>query len=106
MLIWPRIVCGSTVYCLAHLVVHVFPSHLGSAIWCGMEALLVSLFSVKWRCYAQAGGVEESKFYLFLVVFPVRCIFSVSQRFYFRRHTFFFLPLAAILEFPHHEFFN
>jgi hypothetical protein len=32
MLIWPRVVCGSTAYCLAHLV-HVFPSHLGSRIW-------------------------------------------------------------------------
>jgi hypothetical protein len=29
MLIWSRIVCGSTVYCLAHLVVHIFPSRLG-----------------------------------------------------------------------------
>jgi hypothetical protein len=33
MLIWPRVVCGSTVYCLAHLVVHVFPSCLGAAMW-------------------------------------------------------------------------
>jgi hypothetical protein len=33
MLIWPRIVCGSTVYHLAHLVVHVFPSLLGTAVW-------------------------------------------------------------------------
>jgi hypothetical protein len=33
MLIWPRIVCGSTAYCLAHLVVCVFPSHLGTGIW-------------------------------------------------------------------------
>jgi hypothetical protein len=48
----------------------------------------------------QAGGVEESKFYLFLVVFPVRCISTVSARFYFRRHVFSFLPLGAILEFP------
>jgi hypothetical protein len=32
MLIWPRVVCGSTVYCLAHLV-HVFPSHLGVSVW-------------------------------------------------------------------------
>jgi hypothetical protein len=61
-------------------------------------ALLVSLFNVKWRCYAQAGGVEESKFCLFLVIFPVRCISSVSPRFYFSRHAFCFLPLAAILE--------
>jgi hypothetical protein len=29
-----------------------------------MGALLVSPFNVKWRCYAQAGGVEESKFLL------------------------------------------
>jgi hypothetical protein len=32
MLIWPRDVCGSTVYRLAHLV-HVFPSRLGAGIW-------------------------------------------------------------------------
>jgi hypothetical protein len=54
---------------------------------------------MKWRCYAQAGGVEESKFCLFLVVFPVRCISSISPRFYFRRHAFCFLPLAFIFEF-------
>jgi hypothetical protein len=28
MLIWPRDVCGSTTYNLAHLVVHIFPSRL------------------------------------------------------------------------------
>jgi hypothetical protein len=33
MMIWPRIVCGSTMYHLAHLVVHVFPSCLGAGIW-------------------------------------------------------------------------
>jgi hypothetical protein len=53
---------------------------------------------VKWRCYAWAGGVEESKFCFFSVFFPVRCISSISPRFYFRRHAFCFLPLAAILE--------
>jgi hypothetical protein len=68
------------------------------AIWVlpsggGMGALLV-----KWRCYAQARGVEESKFCLFLVVFPVRCISSISPRFYFRRHAFCFISLAAVLE--------
>jgi hypothetical protein len=47
----------------------------------------------------QAGGVGGSKFYLFAVVFPVRCFSSVSPRFYFRRLAFCFLPLAAILEF-------
>jgi hypothetical protein len=73
------------------------------AVWAlapggGLGALLVSLFKVKCRCYAQAGGVEGSKFCLFLVVFPVRWISSVSPRFYFRRHAFCFLPLATILE--------
>jgi hypothetical protein len=33
MLIWPRIVCGSTACCLAHLVVCFFPSGLGTGIW-------------------------------------------------------------------------
>jgi hypothetical protein len=32
MLIWPRVVCGSTAYRLAHLV-RVFPSCLGTGIW-------------------------------------------------------------------------
>jgi hypothetical protein len=63
-----------------------------------LGALLVSPFNVKWRCYAQAGGVEESKFCLFLVVFPLRYISCVSPRFYFRRHAFCFFPVAAILE--------
>jgi hypothetical protein len=55
-------------------------------------------FNMKWRCYAQAGGVEGSKFCLFSVFFPVRCISSVSPRLYFRRHAFCFLPLVTILE--------
>jgi hypothetical protein len=33
MLIWPRFVFGSTECHLAHLVVHVFPSHLGAGVW-------------------------------------------------------------------------
>jgi hypothetical protein len=33
MLIWPRVVCGSTTYCLAHLLVRVFPSCLGAGVW-------------------------------------------------------------------------
>jgi hypothetical protein len=32
MLIWPRVVCGSTTCRLAHLVVCIFPSHLGAAV--------------------------------------------------------------------------
>jgi hypothetical protein len=69
--------------------------------WClaAARAFLVSPFNMKWRCSAQAGGVEGSKFCLFCVVFPVMCISSISPRFYFRRHAFCFLPLASILEF-------
>jgi hypothetical protein len=96
MLICPRVVCGNTTCCLAHLVC-VF-----QAIWAlasgGTGALLVSLFNVKWRCYAWAGGVEESKFCLFSVFFPVGCISSVAPRFYFRKHAFCFFSLATILE--------
>jgi hypothetical protein len=43
--------------------------------------------------------VEGSKFCLFSVVLPARCVSSISPRFHLRRHTFCFLPLAAILEF-------
>jgi hypothetical protein len=53
---------------------------------------------MEWGCYAQAEGVEESKFCLFSVVFPARCISSISPRFYFRKHAFCFLPLVTILE--------
>jgi hypothetical protein len=55
---------------------------------------------MEWGCYAWAEGVEVSEFCLFLVVFPERCISSISPRFYFRKHTFCFLPLVAILESP------
>jgi hypothetical protein len=98
MLIWPRVVCGSTTCRLAHLVVPVFPSLLGAGLWWQPGALLVSPFSVNWRWSVQAGGVEGSKFCLFSVVLSVRCVSSVSPRFYFRRHAFCFLLLAAILE--------
>jgi hypothetical protein len=36
ILIWPRIVCGSTTCHLAHLVICVFPNGLGTGVWwCG-----------------------------------------------------------------------
>jgi hypothetical protein len=53
---------------------------------------------VEWGCYAWAGDVVVLEIDLFLVVFPARCISSVSPRFYFRKHTFCFLPLVTILE--------
>jgi hypothetical protein len=63
----------------------------------GTGALLVSLFNVAWGYYAQVGGVEVLEFCL-LVVFPARCVSSISQRVYFRKHAFCFLPLVSILE--------
>jgi hypothetical protein len=64
----------------------------------GLGALLVSLFNVVLGCYVRAGGVEESMFCLVSVNFPIRCISSISPRFYFRKHTFCFRPLVTILE--------
>jgi hypothetical protein len=43
-------------------------------------------------------GVEVLEFCLFLVVFPTRCISSISPKVYFRKDAFCFLPLVAILE--------
>jgi hypothetical protein len=64
----------------------------------GLGALLVSLFNVKWRFSAPAGGVEGSKFCLFSMALPARCVYSISPRFHYRRLAFCFLPLATILE--------
>jgi hypothetical protein len=61
-------------------------------------ALLGSPFNVKCRFSAPAGDVEESKLCLFSVIMPAKCVSSVSPRFHYRRVTFCFLPLAAILE--------
>jgi hypothetical protein len=47
---------------------------------------------------ALARGMEGSKFCLFSVALSARCVSSISPRFQFRRHSFCFLPLAAILE--------
>jgi hypothetical protein len=74
------------------------------AVWAwvtgGPGALLVSPFDVKWRCSVQAVGVEGSKFCLFSVVLPARCVSSISPGFHYRRLAYCFPPLAAILESP------
>jgi hypothetical protein len=61
MLVWPRIVCGSTAYHLAHLVVRVSPRRLGAAVWrrCGSPPGFsvqceVEMLCAGWRC----GGVK------------------------------------------------
>jgi hypothetical protein len=61
MLMWPRVVCGNTMYHLAHLVVHVFPSRQGAGIWwqprgpphCYVQRK-VEMLCTGWRC----GGVK------------------------------------------------
>jgi hypothetical protein len=63
-----------------------------------LAALLVSPFNMKSRFSEPAGGVEGSKFCLFWVALPARCVSSISPRFHCRRLAFCFLPLAAILE--------
>jgi hypothetical protein len=92
----PRVVCGNTMCCLAHLVVYVFPSGLGAGVW-QHGSPPGSPFNMEWGCYVQAGGVEELKFCLFSVVFPLRYITSISPRFHFRKHAFCFLPLCRHL---------
>jgi hypothetical protein len=61
-------------------------------------ALLVSLFIMKWRFSAMAEGVEGSKFCLFSVILPAKCVSRVTPRFHYRRLAFCFLPLASNLE--------
>jgi hypothetical protein len=50
--------------------------------------------------------VEGSKFCLFSVILPARCVSSISPRFHYRRHAFCFLSLATILESPFFLFLN
>jgi hypothetical protein len=99
MLLWPRIVCGSTT--VPWSLTWSVSSH---AIWVqatgSLGALLVSPFKVKWWFSVPAGGVEGSKLWLFSVIMPAKCVSSVSPRFHYRRLHFCFLPLGAILESP------
>jgi hypothetical protein len=56
------------------------PSTLRAGAWqCGSPP--VSLYIVVWGSYVWARGAEVSKFCLFLVVFPARCVSSISARF-------------------------
>jgi hypothetical protein len=96
MLIWPKVVFGSTMCCLAHLVVC---SSQAGRRWHPAAGEPSWFLHLPWSGDAMCmlGGVVVLDFYLFLVVFPARCISSVSPRFYFRRHAFCFLPLVTIL---------
>jgi hypothetical protein len=52
------------------------------AVWVqatgGPGAFLVSPFNMKWRFSVPAGGVEGSKFCLFSVILPEKCVSSIS----------------------------
>jgi hypothetical protein len=63
MLIWSRVVCGSTVVLRSSLCGLCLPKPSCMGVWQQPGgALLFSPFNVKWRCSVQAGGVEGSKF--------------------------------------------
>jgi hypothetical protein len=98
MLLWPRLVCGSTAVPQSSPG-QSLPKPSGRRGLEALGALLVSPFNVKWRFSAPAGGVEGSKLCLFSVIMPAKCVSSVSPRFYYRRLAFCFFPLATILEF-------
>jgi hypothetical protein len=94
----PGLSVGVPQYCSTHLV-RIFPSHLCAGNWWPRDPPGFS-FNMKWRCSVLAGGVGGSKFCLFSVVLPARCVSSISPRFHYRRHAFCFLPLAAIFPLP------
>jgi hypothetical protein len=96
VLIWLRVVCGSTVCHFSSPCGVCLPKRSGSWRLVAREPSWFLCFNMYWGCYVQARDMEESKFCLFWRVFPVRCISRVSPRFYFRKHTFCFLPLVAI----------
>jgi hypothetical protein len=75
----PGLSVGVLQYREAHLV-RVFPNCLGAGDW-WPGALLVSPLNMKWRFSAPGGGVEGSKFCLFSVILPTKCVSSISPRF-------------------------
>jgi hypothetical protein len=97
MLLWPRLVCGGTAVPRSSPGPRL-PKPYGRQPLAAPGALFVSPFNVRWRFSALAGDVEGPKLCLFSVIMPAKCVSSVSPRFHYRRLTFCFLPLAAILE--------
>jgi hypothetical protein len=79
------------------------------AVWMratgSLGALLISPFNVKWRCSAQAGGVEGSKFCLFSVVSPARCVQRLSKISLQEAH-FLLPPSSCHLEISRCRIFN
>jgi hypothetical protein len=96
MLIWPRVVCGSTLVLLSSPCLC-----LSKLSGCGRLAA----WGPSWFLHLTWNGdslhrleVWRGQLCLFSVIMPAKCVSSVSPRFYYRRLAFCFLPLAAILE--------
>jgi hypothetical protein len=81
MLVYPRGGCEDTA-CHLFAYMLVCMSQAGQELVPGSTgALLVSPCIVVWGRYAWAGSLEVSEFCRFLVVFPAKCVSSVSARF-------------------------
>jgi hypothetical protein len=121
MLIWPRVACGSTVYCLAHLVCF-FPSCLGMGNWCprgppGFSIQCeVEILCAGWRC----GGVKVlpllgdlacevclqhfSKISLYKACFllpPSSCHLGIPLLFFFGLHSIYLFNYHLYLSIYH-----
>jgi hypothetical protein len=105
MLLWPRLVCGSTAVPWSSpglrlpkpsghwRLVAQGPSLFLHLTWSGD-----SLYQLEvWRGQSYA---SSQWLCVFTVIMPAKCVCSVSPRFLYRRLTFCFLPLATILESP------
>jgi hypothetical protein len=62
VLIWLRVVCGSTARHLTQPVVHVFPSCLCAGVWWWPGGSPGNSIQCEVRCSAQAGGVRSQCF--------------------------------------------
>jgi hypothetical protein len=99
MLLWPKLVCGSTTVPRSSPCPYLpKPSGRGQ-----LSVRVPSLFlCLTWSgdSLRQLEVWRGSMFCLFSVILPAKCVSSVPPRFNYRRLTFCFLPLAAILESP------
>jgi hypothetical protein len=94
MVFWPRVVCGSTAVPLSSPCLRLPKPSSHRQLVARRPSLFLRLtWGGDFLCQ-----LEGSKFCLFSVVLPARCVSSVSPRFHCRRLAFCFLPLAAILE--------
>jgi hypothetical protein len=73
MLIWPRVVCGSTKCRLAHLVVCVFPSHLATLFFCFFVVLGIGLLDLWYHLNHSPAQLSASLKALF-IVFTYFCV--------------------------------